>query len=76
MNGPALGGAACTIRVNGEDHEIAMGTSLAALLERLEHAPAAVATAVDGTFVAREKRASCVLQAGAQVHCFQPIVGG
>mgnify|MGYP000269906109 CR=1 FL=1 len=35
-----------------------------------------VATAVNGMFVARERRAQQVLQPGDSVTTFQPIVGG
>lgn len=65
-----------TITVNGEPRDVVPGATLAQLVEALNHAPDAVATAIDGEFVPRTERAACLLQAGARVTCFQAIVGG
>ncbi|PPE70703.1 sulfur carrier protein ThiS [Caldimonas thermodepolymerans] len=67
---------AVPIHLNGEARHVPAGTTLAQLLERLGHAPASVATAVNGNFVARGARDGCVLQPGDHVTCFAPIVGG
>jgi sulfur carrier protein len=64
------------IRLDDRPAEVAAGTTLAALVASLGHAPAAVATAVNGRFVARDRRHARVLQAGDAVLLFQPITGG
>jgi sulfur carrier protein len=64
------------IQLDGRPHDVPDGSTLAALVEALGHAPNAVTTAVDGQFVSRDQRADLVLQAGAAVLLFQPIVGG
>ena len=65
-----------TTTVNGELHELPHGTTLAQLVELLGQAPADVATAINGEFVARNSRPEQVLQGGDQIVCFKPIVGG
>ena len=65
-----------TIELDRQPHEVPEGCTLAALVDTLDHAPQAVATAVNGRFVAREQRTDCVLAAGDAVLLFQPIVGG
>lgn len=67
---------AVRVTVNGDPVELAVGTTLADLIAQLGHEPKAVATAVNGEFVARVARADRLLAEGAQVTCFQPIVGG
>ena len=52
------------------------GLTLAALLTAQGVQPEAVATAVNGEFVARDQRASQLLCAGDTVLTFQAIVGG
>lgn len=64
------------ITLDGAPRMLALGTSLAALLHELGHAPASVGTAINGSFVARAQRDSRVLLAGDEVLLFQPIVGG
>jgi sulfur carrier protein len=64
------------VLLEGRPHAVPAGTTLAALLESLGHAPDAVATAVNGEFVPRAARATFVLQAGAAVFVFKRIVGG
>ncbi len=65
-----------SISVNGESREVAEGSSLADLVALLVDSPQALATAVNGDFVARDARAARLLQAGDQVFTFQPITGG
>lgn len=64
------------ITVNGERRELASGTSLADLVASLDQPPQALATAVNGDFVAREARAARMLCDGDAVFTFQPITGG
>ena len=64
------------VSVDGRTQQLPPGSTLAALLERLGHAPADVATAVNGGFVARERRDTHLLADGDAVLLFQPIVGG
>jgi sulfur carrier protein len=65
-----------TITVNGQPREVAEGSSLADLVTQLVDSPQALATAVNGDFVARDARSARTLQAGDQVFTFQPITGG
>ena len=69
-------GARITIRLDGQPHPLAVGTTLAQLVADLGHAEQAVSTAVNGEFVARGQRAARVLLEADQVLLFQPIVGG
>ncbi len=64
------------IRLNGETRLIEPGTTLTALVESLGETPAALATAVNGDFVARGNRQACDLQQGDVVTTFMPITGG
>ena len=61
---------------DGRPHAAPVGATLADLVASLGHAPNKVTTAVNGMFVARDQRDTCVLQAGDAVLLFQPIVGG
>lgn len=63
------------ILLDGQTTLVAAGTTLAALVASLGHAPAAVSTAVNGDFVPRALR-DRPLVAGDAVLLFQPIVGG
>jgi sulfur carrier protein len=72
MNAPSL----ITVQLDGRPHALPSGSTLAALIASLGHAPEAVGSAVNGLFVPRGRRAACVLQAGDAVLLFQPIVGG
>ncbi len=65
-----------SISVNGESREVADGSSLADLVALLVDSPQALATAVNGDFVARDLRAAHLLKPGDQVFTFQPITGG
>lgn len=64
------------LRLDERPHRVPAGTTLAALVEQLGHAPPAVGTALNGSFVPRAERAQRVLRAGDAVLLFQPIVGG
>lgn len=64
------------VNVNGQAHPIQAPATLADLIARLGHAPHAIATAVDGDFVAVDDRARRGLRNGDHVTCFQAIVGG
>ena len=64
------------LQLDGRPHAVRTGSTLAALVESLGHAPAAVGTAVNGVFVARAERGARVLQPGDAVLLFQPITGG
>lgn len=65
-----------TITLNGATQVCAPGTTVADLVAGLQVAPEAVATALNGWFLARSQRANHVLQAGDSVTTFQPIEGG
>lgn len=64
------------ITLNGQAQPCPPGTTLAELIAHHGVAPGAVATALNGCFVARTQRAQHALQAGDSVTTFQPIVGG
>ena len=64
------------LTLDGKPRSVPAGSSLAALVDSLGHAPNKVSTAVNGLFVARDRREACVLQEGDAVLLFQPIVGG
>jgi sulfur carrier protein len=64
------------ITVNGQTREVAEGSTLADLVAQLAASPQALATAVNGDFVARDVRAAHLLKPGDQVFTFQPITGG
>ena len=64
------------LTVNGEVRELPVGSTLADLVAACGLAPEALATAVNGEFVARHQRAGRVLQPGDAVFTFQPITGG
>lgn len=67
------------ITINGEPQCIAPNRSVADVLATLarEDMPAmAVATAVNGDFVARSARAQHVLRDGDALFVFQPVTGG
>jgi sulfur carrier protein len=64
------------LTLDGKPHSVPAGSTLAALVESLGHAPNKVSTAVDGVFVPRGRRQARVLQECDAVLLFQPIVGG
>ena len=64
------------MQLDGRPHSVPVGTTLAALVAGLGHAPDKVTTAVNGLFVRRDQRDACLLQPGDAVLLFQPITGG
>lgn len=66
------------VQLDGHDHTVPTGTTLAALVLvlALGHEPQAVTTAINREFVPRPARESCLLRSGDSVMLFQPIVGG
>jgi len=64
------------ILVNGLPVEGAEGLSLAELLARLGEPADAVATALNGSFVARDRRGEVRLTPGDRINLFKAIVGG
>ena len=64
------------LTLDGKPCSVPADSNLAALVATLSHAPNKVSTAVNGLFVPRDQRESCMLQAGDAVLLFQPIVGG
>ena len=67
---------AITVQLGGQACRVPAGSTLAELVATLGHEPSAVATAVNGDFVARGARAERLLADGDRVHCFKPITGG
>jgi sulfur carrier protein len=67
---------AISLLLDGRPYSAPAGTSLAALVATLGHAPDKVSTAVNGEFVPRDQRDACLLQPGDAVLLFQPITGG
>ncbi len=65
-----------TIRLDDQPLTLPIGATLADLLAHQQRRPETVATAVNGRFVARDRRGDTVLRDGDQVLFFQPIVGG
>ena len=68
--------AVIPVLINSRPHAAPVDTTLADLVASLGHAPNKVTTAVNGMFVERGQRGTCLLQAGDAVLLFQPIVGG
>lgn len=67
---------ALEVIVNGQARTLPALSTLADLIGLCGHPGDAIATALNGEFVARDQRHRCVLCDGDQVTCFQPIVGG
>jgi sulfur carrier protein len=63
------------VTVNGEPHEIA-AADLAEALVALDFADAVVATAVNGEFVPKRKRAQTPLRPGDRIEIVAPRQGG
>jgi sulfur carrier protein len=76
MNTPTHTPEAVALLLDGKPHSVPPGTTLAALVATLGHAPDKVSTAVNGEFVRRDQRDARVLQADDEVLLFQPITGG
>ncbi|MFT4190178.1 MAG: sulfur carrier protein ThiS [Comamonas sp.] len=66
---------AINITLNGEALRTE-AADLAALVAQLGHEPQALATALNGEFVARAARAAQPLAEGDAVFTFEPITGG
>ena len=64
------------LTLDGKPSSVPAGTTVAALVASLGHAPNKVSTAVNGLFVPRGQREACILQEADAVLLFQPIVGG
>ena len=64
------------VRVNGEPLSVPGACTLADLVAQLQQPPQALATAVNGHFIARQQRHLHHLQPGDDVFTFQPITGG
>lgn len=64
-----------TIHVNAEPHKVTSAT-LAALLGELGFTSPAIATALNGDFVARDKRPDTMLCNGDRVEILAPMQGG
>lgn len=62
--------------LNGQPRPWSPGLSVADLVQAQDQTPEAVATALNGTFVARAARTATLLQPGDQLTLFQAIVGG
>jgi sulfur carrier protein len=75
MPDPQAPGAAL-LRFNAATLQCPDGLTLAALLAAEGVPPERVATAVNGSFVARAQRACTVLRPGDTVLTFEAIVGG
>ena len=68
--------APLVIELNGVSRVCASGTTLAAVVLEQAHDPLAIATAVNGAFVARHLRHRHRLNNGDVVLFFAPMVGG
>ena len=64
------------IELDGKPARVAGGMTLAALVEQQGLAPTEIATAVNGSFCARDARGTVVLAAGDRIVFFRRIVGG
>lgn len=73
MTGPA---GAATIRVNGDEHALAPGATVASLLADLGTEPRGVAVAVDGEVVVRRSWGERLLAAGEHVEILSIAQGG
>lgn len=65
-----------TITLNGEVRELPTGSTLADALAGTGQPAPSFASAVNGEFVARDKRATKALAEGDAVFTFQAITGG
>jgi sulfur carrier protein len=64
------------IRVNGDDSQIAVGTTVATLLAQLEAPDRGVAVAIDGDVVPRSQWAQTKLEDNANVEVVMAVQGG
>jgi len=65
-----------TVQINGERLPWVAGEHVAGALARIGVASDQVATALNGEFVARNRRAATPLAPGDVLTVFRPIVGG
>ena len=65
-----------TVVVNGDEHELPAGSTVADLLDRFELPRAGTAVAVDGEVVPRAEHAETVLTDGAAVEVLTAVQGG
>lgn len=69
-----------TVNVNGQTHQVAADTTLMQLLQQLrpniDLATSPLASAVNGSHVARAQRADWVLKNHDEITTFEPISGG
>ena len=65
-----------TVQLNDQRVELPEGATLASLIASLPEVPGALATGVNGEFVARGRRDGCPLKDGDVVTTFMPITGG
>ena len=70
-----IGRSLVVLTVNGEPRELA-ATTLAEALTALDYADAVVATALNGDFVPRRKRAETPLAEGDRIEIVAPRQGG
>ncbi|MBW1877176.1 MAG: sulfur carrier protein ThiS [Deltaproteobacteria bacterium] len=64
------------IRLNGEDHEIAPGTTIADLLRAMDMPSEGVAVAVERKVVPHSAHAEHVLEEGVEVEVIRAVGGG
>ena len=64
------------IQLNGREHEVLEGRSVAELVAELELRPGMVAVELNGSLVTRERRESTILRAGDQVEMVTIMGGG
>ncbi|QDU84612.1 Sulfur carrier protein ThiS [Planctomycetes bacterium Pla163] len=64
------------VRVNGTEREVAVGTTVAQLLDLLELRPELVAVEVNGALVPRTRRTEHVLESGDAVELVTLVGGG
>ena len=67
---------AIRIELDGAARELPAGTTLADFVRERGYAEGTVATAVNGEFVPRDRRAKTFLRDGDAVAMFRQIVGG
>ena len=67
---------AIRIELDGASRELPAGTTLADFVRERGYPEGSVATAVNGEFVPRDRRAETVLRDGDAVAMFRQIVGG
>lgn len=65
-----------TIRLNNVEHEVAVGTSLAAFLEQLSISPKGVAVAIDYTVVPKDQWDEFILTDQLEIMLIHAVSGG